>query len=89
MRTQSAGTGFVDGAFFSVFAAPAAGEVLAAGEDEAGAVFAAGFCEQPAATSAIAPNRNRNFFIDPPGFFVCLGKNLSSKPLGSRSANRR
>src|ERR1041384_6849345 len=70
MRTQSAGTGFVAGAFFSVLAALAAGEVLAAGEAEAGVVLAAGFCEQPPAKSAIAPNRNRNFFIDPPGVSV-------------------
>jgi len=71
MRTQSAGTGFVAGAFFSVLGAPAAGEVFVVGEEEAGAVLAAGFCEQPPATSAIALNRNRNFFIDPPeGLFV-------------------
>ena len=44
--------------------------IFAAGEEE-GAVLAAGFCEQPPATSAIALNRNRNFFIDPPeGLFV-------------------
>jgi hypothetical protein len=74
MRTQSAGTGFVVGAFFSVLAVLAAGEVFAAGEEDAGAVLAAGFCEQPPATSAIAANRNKNFFIDPPGGFRVFRK---------------
>jgi hypothetical protein len=69
MRIQSAGTGLVDGAFFSalgdaeaveVDAAGLAGDVLAAG------VLAAGLEPQPAAASASAHTKNTNFFINPP-----------------------
>jgi hypothetical protein len=73
MRTQSAGTGFVAGAFFSFLAALAAGEAFAAGDEDAVGEVVAGFCEHAPATSAIAANRNRNFFIDPPGGFVHFG----------------
>jgi hypothetical protein len=78
MRTQSAGTGLVDGAFFSAFGAELAVvvDVDAAGLGVAAVdgVLAAGFCEQPPATSADAHNTNTNFFIDPPNKY-CFGNN--------------
>jgi len=60
---QSAGTGFVAGAFFSfALAVFAAGEPALAGDD-AGVVLAAGFWLQPLASTAIAVNVNKILFM--------------------------
>jgi hypothetical protein len=65
--TQSEGTGFVAGGFFSfAFGAAAFGDAPAAVEEELLAVLAAGFCAQPAATKARTLTSNRIFLIDPP-----------------------
>jgi len=76
MRIQSAGTGLVAGAFFSVLGEAAAVEFEfeAAGlaGDELAGVLAAGFEPQPAATSTNAHTRNNNFFIDPPNKIFVL-----------------
>jgi|SRR5215831_5899571 len=77
MRIQSAGTGLLDGAFFS-----ALGEALVLAElvDAAGlgvalvvlGAFAAGLEPQPAATSVSAHTESRYFFIDPPNKIFVL-----------------
>jgi len=69
--TQSEGTGFVAGGFFS-FAlgevAAVAGAAFGAGVEEA--VLAAGFWAQPGVRSAAALKSSKILFIDPPEVIV-------------------
>jgi hypothetical protein len=81
MRIQSAGTGLVDGAFFSVLGDAEAVEVDAAGlaGDEVAGVLAAGFEPQPAATNVSAHTKNTNFFINPPNKCLSWKSDLTIK----------
>jgi len=82
MRIQSAGTGLVDGAFFSTFL----GEVLDVAVEADGlavelfaGALAAGLDPQPAAASAKAHKGNRYFFIDPPNKCLSWKSDLTIK----------
>src|SRR5436189_1741618 len=81
MRIQSAGTGFVDGAFFSALGEAEAAEVDAAGlaGDEGAGVLAAGLEPQPAAASANAHTKNAIFFINPPNKCLSWKSDLTIK----------
>jgi len=75
IRIQSAGTGLVDGAFFSPLGDAEAVEFDAAGlaGDAVAGVFAAGLVPpQLAAASANAHTKNTNFFINPPNKLFVL-----------------
>jgi hypothetical protein len=82
MRIQSAGTGLVDGGFFSFFGEPLDVAVDAAGlgvELVLAGVLAAGLDPQPAAPSASA-HRNTNFFIlNPPNKCLSWKSDLTIK----------
>src|ERR1043166_1924509 len=82
MRIQSAGTGLVDGAFFSFLGDAEAVEVDAAGlagDVPAAGVLAAGLDPQPAPNSARAHTRNTNFFINPPNKCLSWKSDLTNQ----------
>jgi uncharacterized membrane protein YphA (DoxX/SURF4 family) len=82
MRIQSAGTGLVDGAFFSFLGEPLDVAVDAAGlgvELVLAGALAAGLDPQPAAISASAHTKNTYFFINPPNKFLSWKSDLTNQ----------